>query len=312
MILSVAYVQSGLTVYAVIKDQSGNWFNGTSFETYNASDWATYAQAATEQSGSGNYQITVPAALTNANYSATFYSQSGGSPAITDITNVIGSLNFTVSNVPAVVTPTDLVLRLRILANDTATSNLITGETPVGTRNGSNLHFRLQYQNIVSGSVYMTIDNTFRTQSGFSVDTANGLLLFGSAPLSTVSTFAADYNFQWFTDTDYTEFLTEASYQLSVTDAADVPTGLTMSLMQFALYYFWLRRATQYAHRYSSTGGQAGESVDVVTSNFRKLAADAMKAALQMRLDYYERQGEREAPSSATWSFGIDPYTPIR
>lgn len=205
-----------------------------------------------------------------------------------------------------------LLTDLRILANDTPTSNNIRQEVPLGPKDGVNKNFRLQNYPVVAGSAYITQDATFRSQSGFTLDAPNGLLNFTTAPLSTVKVFEADYNFYWFTDVDHTQFLTNGSQSVSAADPTLVTDGLVPALLQYALHYFWMRRASQYAHRYSSSGGTAGHSVDAVTKAFKALADSAWAAAQKLRDDFYAKQGQQESPSSGTLAYNIDPYSPMR
>jgi hypothetical protein len=82
--------------------------------------------------------------------------------------------------------------------------------------------------------------------------------------------------------------------------------------MQFALSAYYNRLASRYAPLYSSSGGQTGHQIDVVTSSFKNLSKAAFDRAIQFRDDYYKRQGQREAPVSKAGNYAIDPYTPIR
>lgn len=45
--------QSGRTIYFVIRNTAGQVWNGAAFEAFNASNWANYDVAATEQGTSG-------------------------------------------------------------------------------------------------------------------------------------------------------------------------------------------------------------------------------------------------------------------
>lgn len=206
----------------------------------------------------------------------------------------------------------NVITSCRILANDTPTSNFIPEETPKGLTDGSNTKFRLQYQNIVATSVYISYGSTFRTTTGFTVDLVNGILTFTPAPANGVK-LLADYNFQWFTDADWTEFLAQAALQLgSSTDVTTVNPGLQQALEQYALYNFYMRRATRYADKYASTGGQASQQVETVTQNFLNLAKNAMKMGDKFRTDYYEKQGQQKNPSGTVVAMQFDPMSPRR
>lgn len=208
----------------------------------------------------------------------------------------------------------DLITSLRILANDTPTSNTIRQETPQGVLDGTNVNFRLQNFPLVVGSVYVTAGSTFRGQAGFTVDAPNGIITFGTAPLSTTKPWECDYNFQWFTDAEHTEFLGDGAELLGYTksDPTTVPAGLITPMLKYALAAFWMRRSSQYAHRFASSGGQVGHSVDVVTKAFKALADQATKDGDNFRDAYWNRQGRKNAPASGTGSYSIDPGSPIR
>jgi hypothetical protein len=206
------------------------------------------------------------------------------------------------------------------MAHDAPTSNLKMGETPVGNTStgkpdGVGTKFKLQHQNIVPLGVYVTMGPlaaNYRLSTGFTLDAANGILTFTSAPTSGLDPFLVDYNWQWFTDNEHLEFLNEAAQNLSVSDPMLVVAGLAPALMQFALSAYYNRLASRYAPLYSSSGGQTGHQIDVVTSSFRNLAKAAFDRAIQFRDDYYKRQGQREAPVSSAKNYAIDPFTPIR
>lgn len=218
-------------------------------------------------------------------------------------------------------TVAQLIAELRVKASDTPTSNLVTTETPIGTPNGVLTTFRLQNPLVVPNSVYITLNTNFRspTIGGStlikSVDYINGILTFINPVPSQPNPWGVDYAFNWFTDTDHQSFLVMGARFVGPGDNADpttVPEGLLPALFAFASSEAWERRSAAYAHRFSSSGGQAGQSVDVVTKAYLELSKDAMKKAIQLRDDYYLKQGRRKNPSSAILSYGIDPYTPQR
>lgn len=81
-----ANLSPGLTVYSRIKHPTnGKWWNGTSFETYNAAHWSQYALAMTEDGASGVYSRDFPAGITDAgSYPYFVYVQQGASPSESD------------------------------------------------------------------------------------------------------------------------------------------------------------------------------------------------------------------------------------
>lgn len=208
-----------------------------------------------------------------------------------------------------------LTTSVRTLANDTLVSNLIRNETPAGTNDGANTKFRTQQRNIVAASLYYTINATYRSQVGLTIDdAAQGLFTISPAPAAaTAGVWYIDYYFNWFIDTDYTEFLNDSARDLlGISDPTLVADSLIAALLQYALGYFYQRRASYYADKYASSGGQVGQTVDVVTKNFQNLANAAFKQAQTLRDQFYTRLGQSKAPASAIANYAIDPITPSR
>jgi hypothetical protein len=73
---------TGLTIYAVLLNSTGQVWNGAAWETINGANWATYDIAMTE-AAAGIYLATMPAVVAGA-YSYVAYSQAGVNPATTD------------------------------------------------------------------------------------------------------------------------------------------------------------------------------------------------------------------------------------
>jgi len=220
-----------------------------------------------------------------------------------------------------------LITSLRILGHDGPADHTIFGEKLGAVPNGfpvdgSNTVFKIGGQDghstpIVAGSVYLTYpaDPTKRRiTTGFTLsDAVNGFITFSVAPASSTE-ILADYNYYWFSDAQLTEFINEAAQTTvaGTTDPTTIDANLVQAMLQFALASFFQSRASQYAERYATSGGQAGTSVDQVAKMYLDLAKAATIRATQYRDDYYKRQGQREAPSSVVVNFRIDPITPFR
>ncbi len=75
--------QSGQTIYAVIHDASGQYWNGSSFEAFNSANWATYLNLLTEDGTTGYYKAMFPATITAGYYDYIYYaSTTYGDPNI--------------------------------------------------------------------------------------------------------------------------------------------------------------------------------------------------------------------------------------
>lgn len=121
---------SGLTVYAQIRNSSDAIYQGAFFETYVAAHWTTYANSLTEQTSSGYYSFTFPLSASG-DYVVIFYQQIAGSPALGD--TFLGSRNVTIDS-STVVTPvsgnTDAAYQTQIANIDAAIATLIANPRP--------------------------------------------------------------------------------------------------------------------------------------------------------------------------------------
>lgn len=76
--------QSGLTGYAIIRDLSDQFFNGTTMEDFALANYATYGVSVPELESSGMYTGDVPADLPVGSYHITYKHKAGASYAQTD------------------------------------------------------------------------------------------------------------------------------------------------------------------------------------------------------------------------------------
>lgn len=82
MSTSIFPFSTGETIYRMRVNSSGAFWNGATYETYNAANWATYAITCTERGATGQYVSTDPDAATT--FTDLYYLQTGGTPAATD------------------------------------------------------------------------------------------------------------------------------------------------------------------------------------------------------------------------------------
>lgn len=205
---------------------------------------------------------------------------------------------------------------LRTLVRDPSTPssyNLVRGETPkqpAGTDFTTAKVFYLSNTPIVASSVFITTTSANRTQVGFTVDVVNGILTFTSAPNSTI--FLADYNFNYFADADYQAFLDEGSRFVGQAAGIAIDELLLPATYEFAKAKFYDARASQYADRYKSSGGQMGQDVDIVTTNMRQLAVKSYADSQKLRDDYYTRQSSQKKAVAHSLNYGIGSPQPRR
>lgn len=221
-----------------------------------------------------------------------------------------------------------LTTRVRTLGDDTATSNYKPGDVPQGLRNSANTIFRLSFRNVVVSSVLYTYGaGTIRSATGFTILDqlaqsisgspgaigTTGYVSITSAPdQSTTQPLYFDYFYLWFSDADYQVMIDEATEILGGTAGQSVVEGLYPALIQFALMRYWTRRSSTWATFYQSSGGGASADPKTPTQNFLALAKMAADLGKTLMMNYYTRQGQREAPASGSITYGVDPYTPKR
>lgn len=83
-LITVTETTTGRTVYSLIVNAAGNYWNGATFVPYLDANRSTYAVAMTE-SPTKTYSAAFPAAITTAGaYSIYAFYQAGGSPALSD------------------------------------------------------------------------------------------------------------------------------------------------------------------------------------------------------------------------------------
>lgn len=76
---------SGATLYATIRNGSGQYWSGEAFEDLNPANWGDYDIALSESAAGGHLSAgTFPAAVAAGAYTLEVFEQSGGSPDIGD------------------------------------------------------------------------------------------------------------------------------------------------------------------------------------------------------------------------------------
>lgn len=215
---------------------------------------------------------------------------------------------------------TTLIARIRAEASDKTDSNPVFGETPVGTRDGVNVNFRLQNSNLLSGVIatvqygpWRTYGATYRSLAGYTVaDAVNSVLTLTAAPDATTMPFFLDYYFQWFTDATYTSWIDTATEELGGAAGTGLAEGLYGALIQYALDKYWTNRASLYANKHAVSGYGTSESLEAVTKAYLELAKLARKKGDALRDAYYQAFGQQLKPSSYTVSYGMNPWAPKR
>lgn len=90
--IQVQYSTTG-TIYALIRDTSGNIWNGSSFVAYATADLGSYDIPLTQQgTASRYYAATFPVSIADGVYAVTAYAQASGTPSETDTVIASGTM----------------------------------------------------------------------------------------------------------------------------------------------------------------------------------------------------------------------------
>ena len=118
---------SGSTLYAVLHNPDGTVWNdlNSAWETFNASLWAQYAIALTEQGTSSYYKAAYPTVAVDALSTVVIYEQSDVAPAITDAASGIGQSQGV--NVAAIAENLSVTETLQISLLGMKTGAVVTG-----------------------------------------------------------------------------------------------------------------------------------------------------------------------------------------
>lgn len=126
----------------------------------------------------------------------------------------------------------------------------------------------------------------------------------------------ASYYYQWFTDTELTVFLTNASFWLGGgSDFTLIANGLIPAALKYAMYEAYLKLAIRYAERISEiyrTEDAPDEKEFKVVAGYEALAKTLMSDSLKLRKDFYTRQDQPLAPIFAVSPGNIRDPMPRR
>lgn len=221
--------QSGLSVYAFLRDSAGLIWNGSTFVSFNVSNWATYALTMTEQTSSGFYSVSCPSSISQGRYYLTIHAVISGSPAAGDDVIGQGSLNWDGSSVfdEVTFTSSQQTAILNQVAN--ALNTAIPGSP---TADSINERVKAIDDKLPSGTISdfdesVNNVNLNASQTGVTIGTVNSL---GSTAVSQVNAEVVDALF------------TDLISELTVGAPSATPT-IAKALM--ALYMAWRNSTTQ-------------------------------------------------------------------
>lgn len=202
---------------------------------------------------------------------------------------------------------------LRSFLNDNATDKLKFMKACIGRRDGANrvfktLEFRrlTNLQTTTQPGLGVYVDGTPVTVDSDNPDI--GVFTLHAAP-GNQQHVEASYYIQWFTDSELTQFIGNASQSLGLTsDPTQVPEGLQPAALNYAAAAGYMKIAAKMAEKLSSTykaedPSGAPEMTEVDT--FRKLSESCAKQAKELRDSYWAKSGRQNAVAHSSISGSV-------
>lgn len=211
-------------------------------------------------------------------------------------------------------TTPDLIGRIRTLIDDVAGDKSVFKEnltrSIIGNQvDGSNKSFQLNNKRLVAGILTVSIDGgAFATPA--SEDTGHGRFTTGTAPASAL---LAIYDFQFFTDTEITDFLTQAGSFVGADDVTQVATGLLDALVFKAASDACQALSVRTVPFFNASAGGKSMDKNEIAKKYAALSDSLFKKAVAERLAYYgDRKGEASSPAYGQFATKQTPWTPRR
>jgi hypothetical protein len=146
-------------------------------------------------------------------------------------------------------------------------------------------------------------------------DLVSGHFVLSTAPVDG-DVVEATYYYQWMLDAELTQFITSAMQWLGVgTDITTIPDGLNPALLHYAGQESYHKLSIKWSTRASETylleDAPDAKNQGVVDS-FRKLAEDFKVKSIELRDNFYTRQGQTLAPLFGVAAGSVRELTPQR
>lgn len=224
---------------------------------------------------------------------------------------------------------TTAITELRQMIADTNMAKRVTRKTITGTADGNNQLFYTWDKRLYEDTFQLFINSELQDEDSFDVSNAvAGEITVKSAP-DKDSDMRASYYFQWWLDEELVNFLNKGAETIGLTDPnisrthTDsayllIPGGLKNGALKFAAHYAMDALVSRFiADKHSAEFllEQDGNTDIGYTELIKSLQAQAsnwFKQGLQMRDDFYKRQGRQYAPAFGIKQVNTKTYGPVR
>lgn len=175
---------------------------------------------------------------------------------------------------------------------------------------GITTRFFVGQPRVVGASVQPFLNGAALYASG-TLDADRGTLEVPTAP-AVSGTLEFSYYFQWFTDAELEEFLTQAAAVVRYESVADegLPVALRPAVLDFACYYAFMRKAAEYAETLEASAGGVSTTQKGSHPNWRSLAEAAFKNGKAKLELYAENPVGSAAPGMRFVSFELPRFQP--
>lgn len=211
---------------------------------------------------------------------------------------------------------------LRTLLGDTCYSKRASKKGVVGQIDGVNVDFVTYDKRVIPETFQVYLDNSLVQVVAF--DPISGEFVLQTAPLEN-SKLKSSYYFNWWLDADIVDFLNKGAQACSLFDPScpefsyeEAPPGLRQPMLYFAahdanraLVQYLLNR--RHAEEFLiQQDGNDDENYSKMIEALMKQAKEFYTMAMDLRDDYYKRQGRRDKPSFAIKTVRQRKYGPNR
>jgi hypothetical protein len=178
------------------------------------------------------------------------------------------------------------------------------------TPDGLHRLFFLGRTRVLKETVAVYLSGTRLDDDDVDVDESRGTMEVATAPTGAMQ---ASFHWQWFTDSELTQFLTDATTQLGYTGLTDTafPVPLRSVALDLASAMAYTRKAAEYAESLQASSPD-GYSIETSKShpNWAGLAKDALSRAQTKFKWYVDSPLAMGAPGLRLVSFTLPSYTP--
>lgn len=177
--------------------------------------------------------------------------------------------------------------------------------------NGVNLDFQTNNKRITTGTLSVLADGSTATLSTSAAGLLRGRFSITSAAPAT--SCYATYDYQFFTDTEITEFLTAAGSFVGSIDPTTVADGLIDALTFKAASDACFALSSRTGMLYDASAGGKQAAKGDLAKKYRELAKDLFdRATVEREAFYGKRKGAATSPAYGKTNTNQRPWTPMR